>query len=138
MKRVFSLMLAVIMALMVFAAIGNTAFAAACNYVCLGDSVSNGYGLDGYLKPDGTNVRGYKQVVECAYHNIVAKELGAKLDQLGFSGYRAEDMLYMLDPSYESDTYTQGYFIDTGRFDNCGGLEKCAKSMKKQSKKLTI
>lgn len=122
-KKALSLFVVFAMMMSAFCAYSSALFEK-YEYVCLGDSVSNGYGLDGYLKEDGTNVRGYKQIVKSAYHYIVAQEFDFELEQMGFSGFRAEDMLYMLDPSYPSDSYTQGYFIDTDRFGNCGGLEK--------------
>ncbi|MBQ9832542.1 MAG: hypothetical protein IJO48_02305, partial [Clostridia bacterium] len=139
MKRIISVLIVAIMLMsMSCSAAGALLNNYSCNYVCLGDSVSNGYGLDGYLRPDGTNVRGYKQIVKCAYHYIVPQALNANIEQLGYSGLRAEDMLYLLDAEYESDEYTQRYFIETGRFEVTGGLEKMRKEYEEAVKNADI
>ncbi|MBE7056856.1 MAG: hypothetical protein E7388_05395, partial [Ruminococcaceae bacterium] len=92
------------------------------NYVSLGASNTNGYGLDGYL-PEGTtaanknnaNVYGYKRVPEGSYPDLVRDYLVDKgytvnLDQLAISSMRVEELRVLLDNSYYGDEYTKWRF----------------------------
>lgn len=87
------------------------------SYVSLGDSVVNGYGMDGY----SSDVRGYKQKVKTAYPYLVAQELDADLTQLAFSGFRAEELHYVLDEEYYGDDFLYACFYDDPLFERCGG-----------------
>ncbi len=92
------------------------------DYVSLGASNVNGYGLQGYL-PAGTtaadkltaNVYGYRQCPEGSYPDLVRdyfEEQGMAVDmhQLAISSMRAEELRYLLDDSYTGDMYTEWRF----------------------------
>ena len=94
------------------------------SYVSLGDSMTNGYGLNGYeyTYTDGAgesfnvNVNGYLQVAPEAYPAQVAGTMGWDLTQLAISAMRAEDLHYILDygteGAYTGDEYTEKEFIN--------------------------
>lgn len=70
------------------------------NYVSLGDSMSNGYGLEGYDKNSGVEDYGYG-----SYANLFANWLaedGTTVNhaQLAMSGIRAEDLHWLLELDY--------------------------------------
>ena len=114
---------------MVFSYAG-TALAAGVNndagdrvYVALGDSMTNGYGLDGYEyehHAESTEectdpacaeehyvwhwANGYLQEAPQAYPSIVADHFGWDLIQLGMSAMRAEDLHWLLELDY-TDRY---------------------------------
>ena len=90
-------------------------------YVALGDSFTNGYGLDGYNR-EGVNVWGFLQEVPNSYPVKVAEHYGWDLTQLAMNGLRAEDVLYLLTygskNAYPGDDYTHSatlqHFADAG------------------------
>lgn len=92
-------------------------------YVSLGDSMANGYGLTGY-----GNVNGYLEESPDAYPAKVAQNYGWELTQLAMSAMRAEDLHYILEypNGYQGDYYTQDEFIDNRFEDDCGGVTKAA------------
>lgn len=109
------------------------------DYVSLGASNVNGYGLNGYL-PAGTtaankntaNVFGYRQCPEYSYVDLVRDALEGEgytvnLSQLAISSMRVEELRVLLDESYNGDAYTAWRFIGPGKwFENAavtGGLE---------------
>lgn len=79
------------------------------NYVSLGDSMTNGYGLDGYYY-NKVNVWGFLQEAPNAYPSKVAEHYGWNLTQLALSGFRAEEVHYLLEygseNAYPGDDYT--------------------------------
>ena len=107
-------------------------------YVALGDSMSNGYGLNGYflsLHDDGTEcidgsctlshesvgVNGLLQTDTSAWPSLFAGEQGLALTQLSMSGLRAEDVLYLLTWGTEEESYADDYTLRAGvegRFDD--------------------
>ena len=105
------------------------------NYVSLGDSMANGYGLAGYQPAQG-NVNGYRQEAPDAYPSQVATAKGWDLTQLAMSAMRAEDLNFILnfdwtDPEQvalveESQSWNKDAFIaNRSRWDeafNCGDL----------------
>lgn len=105
------------------------------NYVSLGDSMANGYGLAGY-QPVGGNVNGYRQEAPKAYPSQVAEEKGWDLTQLAISAMRAEDLNFILNFDWEDDaqvalvaesqSWSKDDFIaNKSRWDetfNCGDL----------------
>ncbi len=113
-KRIVSLCLALFVLL---GAAQSFALFEEYNYVSLGDSVVNGYGMDGY----SSDVRGYKQKVKTAYPYLVAQELNADLEQLAFSGFRAEELHFVLDEEYYGDDFLYACFFDDPLFQRCGG-----------------
>lgn len=83
-------------------------------YVSIGDSISNGYGMDGYYKEgDDINYRGFLQEVPQAYPSLIRDLLGESYDvnliQLAVSGYRTAELRYLLDDGFESDIYTEKF-----------------------------
>lgn len=72
------------------------------NYVSLGDSMANGYGLAGYQPAQG-NVNGYRQEAPDAYPSQVATAKGWDLTQLAISAMRAEDLNFILNFDWEDD-----------------------------------
>ncbi len=78
------------------------------NYVAFGDSVTNGYGLDGYRYPDGFNINGFRRQVQSTYPVRLAKYLetiwgsgNVELDQLAQSGFRVEELLAAIDADFD-------------------------------------
>ena len=130
MKRTVRSCLALILVVSMILGVSGIAYAAestdAVQYVSLGDSMTNGYGLDGYLLDDGTNVNGYLQNdVEGAYPYLFQqylKEQGSEVEltQLAMSGIRAEEVYYLLsygsDNTFRADDYTLRAGYD--RFDD--------------------
>ena len=84
-------------------------------YVSFGDSVTNGYGMDGYRYEDGTNVLGFRREVEDAYPAMIAKALGADLEQMAISGFRMDELHWMLDDDYVADSYHTSAFENWNR-----------------------
>ena len=82
-------------------------------YVSIGDSVTNGYGLDGYYYVNGNkeiNSNGYKRVVETAYPNRVVEilkgeGLNVELTQLAMSSMRYSDLRMILDDDFHGDSH---------------------------------
>lgn len=81
-------------------------------YVSFGDSVTNGYGMDGYRYENGRNVLGFKREVEAAYPALVKGYLEEQgmvvdLEQMAISGFRMDELHWMLDEdgSYIADPY---------------------------------
>jgi len=101
------------------------------NYVSLGASNVNGYGMRGYL-PDGVydapwtkesaNIYGYQQTVEGSYPDLIADYLEANglnvvRNELAISSMRAEEVRFLLDDNYAGDKYTDWRFIDVPGYD---------------------
>lgn len=102
-KKPLSLLLALVM---LFALILPT-FAAGKDtlvYTALGDSASNGYGMQEY----GSRTYIYGKKVSGAYPTLFANAIGATTYyQDCLSGLRSEDLRYLLDPQrYKGDSYT--------------------------------
>ena len=68
------------------------------NYVSLGDSMTNGYGLEGY---DGNT--GVADYGTGSYANQFADYIGANHTQLAMSAMRAEDLHWLLEVDYEDE-----------------------------------
>lgn len=98
------------------------------NYVSIGASQTNGYGMRYYLpkevyevptsaNKDALNIYGYGSEVADAYPNLVKEALEAKtgkateLEQLAISSMRAEEVHILLDNEYYGDAYTNWRFI---------------------------
>ncbi len=100
------------------------------NYVSIGASNVNGYGMHGYLEEDvyeypllkgETNIYGYKQDTPGSYPVIIQNKLSSKynvnLSQLAMSSMRAEEVRFLLDDSYKGDAYTDWRFCDVEGYD---------------------
>jgi len=103
MKKIIALLIALVMLF----SIGTAAYAESPKglvYTALGDSSSNGYGMDEY----GDRTYIYGQVVDATYPAKFAKAVGAEtFNQDCLSGLRSEDLRYLLDPeNYAGDAYT--------------------------------
>ncbi len=129
MKRISSKILSVIICvIMIFTImpISSLALFEEYKYVSLGDSLSNGYALEGFENP------GYKLVVKESYAYLFAKEINASLIPMAYSGLRTAEMRFLLDNNYESDDFTRRRFVENGSFDeNGGGVDKMRADMQK-------
>ena len=120
----------------------NAAGGSTLNYVAIGASQTNGYGLQGYLpitvengvvpedqlpllqglvsgkiSKDDINVYGYQRAPEGAYPDLIrdafeSKGYDVNLDQLAISSMRAEEGRMLLDDGYYGDSYTAWRFYD--------------------------
>lgn len=122
-----------------FAAVEDLFAGDTFDYVSLGASNVNGYGLDGYLPDDVTvankdtaNVFGYRRCPEGSYVDLVRDDLVRRgytvgddqLDQLAISSMRVEELRVLLDESYNGDAYTAWRFTGSGKwFENAGGID---------------
>ena len=101
------------------------------NYVSIGASNVNGYGMRGYLDEDvyeypllkeTANIYGYKQDTPGSYP-VLFKEyfegMGheVELSQLALSSMRAEEVRFLLDDTYTGDAYTDWRFCDVPGYD---------------------
>ena len=106
------------------------------HYVALGDSMTNGYGLNGYYpNANGVtadelntgNVWGYKRnMYVTSYPALVADHYGWELTNLAISGMRPEELRYLLEMgsenAYPGDAYTNEVFVGSWeRFDSAAG-----------------
>lgn len=134
--KIICRVLAAALALILLLGLIGPAFAAeeesAPSYVALGDSMSNGYGLNGYyltLHPeDGSEctdegcereheeygVNGFLQGDTLSWPALFAAEKGFALTQLGMSGLRAEDVLYLLTYGSGNPSYADDYTLRAG------------------------
>ncbi len=101
------------------------------NYVSLGASNVNGYGMHGYLEEDiyeypllkeTANIYGYKQDTPGSYPVLIKEHLTDKgytvnLSQMAISSMRAEEVRFLLDDSYAGDAYTDWRFCDVPGYD---------------------
>ena len=96
------------------------------NYVALGASNVNGYGMHGYnfesvyeapFEKTNDNRYGYEMDTAGSYTDLVAKELSknynVNLYQVAMSSWRAEELHFLLDFSYNGDSYTDTWLYDT-------------------------
>ena len=113
------------------------------NYVSIGASNVNGYGLRGYIPASdkytadeiieaaaldpsikaNANVLGYMQAPEDCYPSLVKKELekrygsgNVNLNQLAISSMRAEELRILLDNNYNGDAYSAWRFVGKGNW----------------------
>ncbi len=166
-KKAFRLA-AVLLAVLMLAGQFTTVFAAVkaednghIDYVSFGASVTNGYGLRGYL-PDEVvkdpfladkntlNVFGYGMAPKEGYPYLVSEkleEMGYDVDlkQYAISSMRVEELRVLLDNSYYGDEYTAWRFYDengNGWFKQANGsLENSRKAYQdavKNSELITI
>ena len=113
------------------------------NYVSIGASNVNGYGMDGYLEEDvyehpllkeESNIYGYKQDTPGSYPVLIKEALSSKynvnLSQLAISSMRAEEVRFLLDDSYKGDAYTDWRFYDVPGVDryNADGTVKSSQN----------
>ena len=105
------------------------------NYVSLGASNVNGYGLDGYFTAEAIaevnaeplanktavkmsgNVYGYDRHPAESYPSLIADYLASEGDtvnhhQLAISSMRVEELRVLLDNTYDGDEYTEWRFTD--------------------------
>jgi len=135
-KRLLAILLIIAMlvsaAPMVFAAeVTDTRDDGVINYVSLGASNVNGYGLRGYIQGGdeimdaaamdwkikaGANVLGYGSAATESYPLLVANALGAKLDQMAISSMRVEEVRILLDNDYYGDSYSDWRFVGDGKW----------------------
>ena len=94
-RRIMTLLLAVVM---LFGTLITTADAANRDnvrhydtYMCIGDSIAAGFYID------GQRAGYYRTRMPGAYHDIIANATDAKLNQFGWSAFRAVELRYMLE-----------------------------------------
>ena len=94
-RRIMTLLLAVVM---LFGTLMTTADAADRTnvrhydtYMCIGDSIAAGFYID------GQRAGYYRTRMPGAYHDIIANATDAKLNQFGWSAFRAVELRYMLE-----------------------------------------
>lgn len=93
------------------------------NYVSLGDSMTNGYGLPGYDGNTGVEDYGYG-----SYANQFAEHYGFNHAQLAMSAMRAEDLHWLLELDYEDEeaiALTDAHPNDDGYYDEHEEDETC-------------
>lgn len=107
----------------------NNAGDGTLHYVSLGGSNTNGYGHAGFLPEsfyndpvasENVNIStlGYLSAPDTSYPVLVKNALAQKtgreveLHQLAMSLMRVEEVLYLLDESFESDSYMNSYFTN--------------------------
>ena len=96
------------------------------NYVSLGASNVNGYGLHGYnfegvyeapFEKNVGNRYGYKMDTPGAYPTLIKEELektyNVNYDLIAMSSLRAEELHLLLNNDYWGDSYTDIWFYDT-------------------------
>ena len=71
-------------------------------YVSLGDSMTNGYGLEGYA-PNGMEVNGYLTHAMDSYACRFAEAYGFEHIPMAISAMRAEDLHFILEFPYENE-----------------------------------
>ena len=89
------------------------------NYVALGDSMVNGFGMFGYYPNAEDNWNGLTREVEHAFpwmlKEYIEYEKGVPVDliQLGVSAMRSAELRAILDPTFIGDEYTQDLINDS-------------------------
>ncbi len=89
-------------------------------YVSFGDSVTNGYGMEGYRFDDGTNVFGFRREPAASYPALIRNYLTEKgfkvdLEQMAISGFRMDELHWMLCDDYVADSYHDDFFATWNR-----------------------
>lgn len=142
-KRTLSLILVISMLLSASSSLAFAGEKKDFNYLVLGASETNGYGLNGfidpqlktndfYLNPDeylqdasiaagfeNTSTRAYPMLIREKLKEKLGRNYDIKLYQYAQSGMRYEELRFLLDPDYEGDGYTKWRFYD--------GTDKTAK-----------
>ena len=106
MKKTLKTILSVVLALAMVMSVAVCAFADGHDnlkgkylvYTCLGDSNAAGYGTTGFISD--------RVPAPNAYHSILSRELGAKLNVCGGSAYRVHELRDIIDPNYEITDFT--------------------------------
>lgn len=97
MKNISKKIISILLALVMVIGLSVCAFAADSKlvYTCLGDSNASGYNSTGWTAN--------RVPAPEAYHSKIANALGAELRPFGSGGYRTDEILYLLDPTFEMD-----------------------------------
>ncbi|MBQ8083213.1 MAG: hypothetical protein IJ241_03415 [Clostridia bacterium] len=109
MKHIKKILLALTAVAMMVVLLSTSAFAVSSNsgkkyvYTCFGDSVSAGYGLDGY-NPDYGYDKFYWPTIEGSFPDLIRDAKGAKINQFAHSAYRTTDLRVLLDRSFTGDS----------------------------------
>ena len=95
------------------------------NYVALGASNVNGYGMHGYnfenvyeapFEKTTDNRYGYEMDTPGSYTTLIrdalSKNYNVNLSQIAMSSWRAEELHFLLDDSYMGDSYTDTWLYD--------------------------
>ncbi|MBQ2971570.1 MAG: hypothetical protein IJE16_03350 [Ruminococcus sp.] len=127
-RTLLSLVLALCMMLTYIVIPANAEEADTFNYVSLGASNTNGYGMRGYITEEelalllsgqvdknDVNVYGYERTPEGAYPDLIRDHYSEIYDnvtvhQLGISSMRVEELRILLDDTYMGDDYSSWRF----------------------------
>ena len=127
-RKLFSLVLVLCMVLSYIIVPANAEETDTFNYVSLGASNTNGYGMRGYITEEelalllsgqvnknDVNVYGYERTPEGAYPDLIRDHYAEIYDnvtvnQLGISSMRVEELRILLDDSYMGDDYSSWRF----------------------------
>ncbi|MBR2716035.1 MAG: dockerin type I repeat-containing protein [Ruminococcus sp.] len=127
-KKLFSLVLVLCMVLAYVVVPASAEETNTFNYVSLGASNTNGYGMRGYITEEelalllsgqvnknDVNVYGYERTPEGAYPDLIRDYYSESYDsvtvhQLGISSMRVEELRILLDDSYMGDDYSSWRF----------------------------
>ncbi len=127
-KTLLSLMLVLCMMFTYIAIPANAEETDTFNYVSLGASNTNGYGMRGYITEEelalllsgqvnknDVNVYGYERTPEGAYPDLIRDHYSqsysnVKVNQLAISSMRVEELRILLDNSYMGDDYSSWRF----------------------------
>ena len=95
------------------------------NYVAIGASNTNAYGMHGYnfeyvyeapFEKENDNRYGYEMDTEGSYTTIIRDRLSenynVNLYQIAMSSWRVEELHFLLDNSYMGDSYTDAWVYD--------------------------
>ena len=110
MKHIKKILLALTAVAMMVVLLSTSAFAAGKKtskqyvYTCFGDSVSAGYGLNGYEKNPLDYSQFYWPTIENSFPDIIRDKKGAKLNQFAHSAYRTTDLRVLLDRDFKGDS----------------------------------
>ncbi len=127
-KTLLSLVLALCMMLSYIAVPASAEVKNTFNYVSIGASNTNGYGMRGYITEEelalllsgqvnknDVNVYGYERTPEGAYPDLIRDHYAeiydnVNINQLGISSMRVEELRILLDDSYMGDDYSSWRF----------------------------
>ena len=127
-KRLLSLVLTLCMMLSLVALPASAEEKDTFNYVSLGASNTNGYGMRGYIteeelalllsqqvSKDDVNVYGYQRTPEGAYPDLIRDYYAqsysnVNVNQLAISSMRVEELRILLDNTYMGDDYSSWRF----------------------------
>ncbi len=97
MKKITRSIISIFLVLAMVMSLGIGAFAEKDKlvYTCIGDSNAAGYNTTGFIEN--------RIAAPKAYHSLIANALDAELRPFATGGYRTDEVLYMIDPTFQMD-----------------------------------